>query len=189
MAKYIVATVDEIPPGGRKIVDIASRSVGIFNIGGDYFALLNRCPHQAGPLCEGRLAGFLQSSTPGEYIYSRQGEILRCPWHGWEYDIRTGQSWFDPAQVRVRAYKAGVEPGSALADDDTVVVASTPRSFPATADGAAPPGMQQGPYVAETYPVSVDQQYVVIEIQSAVRSRVRSTAMTADGANQKERGI
>jgi hypothetical protein len=53
---------------------------------------------------------------PGEYEYSRQGEILKCPWHSWEFDIRTGQSWFDPARVRVRQYDVTVAPAQALLD-------------------------------------------------------------------------
>jgi len=148
MTKYIVAAVGEIPPGGRKIVDAGDGSVGIFNLNGEFFALRNRCPHQGGPVCLGRLAGFLQSSAPGEYIYSRPGEVLRCPWHGWEYDVKTGQSWYDPVHPRVRRYPVIVEPGSVLVEDPD----------------APAPGLQKGPYVAETYPVSVDERYVVVEI-------------------------
>ena len=48
-----VAAADEIPPGERKIVEIGGRSIGVFNVAGEYFALRNRCPHQGGPLCEG----------------------------------------------------------------------------------------------------------------------------------------
>ena len=147
MPGYVVATVDEIPPGERKIVEIAGRPIGVFNVGGEFFALLNRCPHQGGPLCLGRLSGFLRSATPGEYAYSRPGEILRCPWHGWEFDVRTGQSWFDPGQVRVRRYDVVVEPGAAL---ETVE--------PAMA------GLEKGPYVAETFPVSVEQRYVIVTV-------------------------
>ena len=55
MARHVVARVDEIPPGERKIVEVAGRSIGVFNVGGEFFALRNRCPHQGGPLCEGRL--------------------------------------------------------------------------------------------------------------------------------------
>ena len=153
MPRYIVGTVDEIPPGQRKIVQVAGRTIGVFNVAGEYFALLNRCPHQGGPLCEGHTLGFLRSDRPGEYHYTRPGEILRCPWHGWEFDLRTGQSWFDPAQVRVRRYEVAVEPGAALAQAPDLV--------------AADPGMarlEQGPYVAETYPVSVEAQYLVVEI-------------------------
>jgi nitrite reductase/ring-hydroxylating ferredoxin subunit len=154
MPKYVVATVEEIPPGGRKILEVDGRSIGVFNVGGELFALRNRCPHQGGPLCTGRLAGFLQATVPGEYGYSRPGEILRCPWHGWEFHVRTGQSWFDPARVRTRRYAVSVEPGRALieARDDEE-------------DPDAPaPGLQKGPYVAEMYPVSVEKDYVVVEI-------------------------
>src|SRR5262245_39775127 len=63
MAKYVVATTAEIPPGGRKIVEVAGRSIGIFNAGGEFFALRNRCPHQGGPLCEGGLSGLLEASA------------------------------------------------------------------------------------------------------------------------------
>src|SRR3712207_9316805 len=91
MTKYVVAMVDEIPAGQRKIVEVAGRSVGVFNVGGAFFALRNRCPHQGGPLCLGPLGGFVSSTGPGQFTYSREGEILRCPRHGWEFDIRTGQ--------------------------------------------------------------------------------------------------
>ncbi len=52
--KYVVASVDEIPPGGRKIVEVAGRSIGVFNVKGEYFALRNRCPHQGGPSTRAR---------------------------------------------------------------------------------------------------------------------------------------
>ncbi|GIV79644.1 Rieske (2Fe-2S) protein [Litorilinea aerophila] len=143
MARYVVATVDEIPPGGRKIVEVAGRSIGVFNIGGEFYALRNSCPHQGGALCEGRLSGLLLATVPGEYTYSRRGEILRCPWHGWEFDVKTGQSWFDPARTRVRSYPVQVAEGKELAESQ---------------------GPQKGPYVAETYEVTVERQYVLVEI-------------------------
>lgn len=177
MAKYIVGTVDEIAPGDRKIVDVGGRSVGVYNLNGEYFAILNRCPHQAGPLCLGNAYGFLKSGEVGEYEYSRPGEIVRCPWHGWEFDVRTGQSWFDPVQVRVRRYNVSVTPGSALSPEDTIVAGMPPDPEPGTTPaeiaastgdaGESEPGMEgmlKGPYVAETFPVSVEQEYVVVEI-------------------------
>ena len=136
MTRYIVAIVEEIPPGGRKIIEVADRAVGIFNLGGEFFALRNRCPHQGGPVCTGRLAGFLESARPGDYNYSRRGEILRCPWHGWEFDVRTGRSWCDPKRMRLMNYAVSVEPGAKLVE---------------------------GPYVAETFAVAVEDAYVVVE--------------------------
>ncbi|MCW0214302.1 MAG: Rieske (2Fe-2S) protein [Pseudonocardia sp.] len=100
----VVAVVGEIPAGGRKIVDIDGRSVGVFNLGDGFVALRNTCPHEGAPLCEGVLSGALTSPTPGVYHYERRGEILRCPWHQWEFDLRTGRSWVDPDRVRVRHY-------------------------------------------------------------------------------------
>jgi 3-phenylpropionate/trans-cinnamate dioxygenase ferredoxin subunit len=66
MAKYIVATLDELPPGSRKLVEVAGRSIGVFNLEGEFYALRNRCPHQGGPLCEGKLSGLIQAAKPGE---------------------------------------------------------------------------------------------------------------------------
>ncbi len=155
MARYLVGAVGEIPPGQRKIAEVGGRSIGVFNLGGEFFALLNRCPHQAGPLCEGHCIGLVLSERPGEYRFLREGEILRCPWHGWEFDIRTGQSWFDPARTRVRRYDIFVEPPSATPSGEL-------------------PGLVRGPYVAETYPVTVDENRVMVEIPGAVRATARS---------------
>jgi 3-phenylpropionate/trans-cinnamate dioxygenase ferredoxin subunit len=102
----VVAAAGEIAPGQRKIVQVGGRSIGVFNVGGEFFALRNRCPHQGGPLCEGVQFAPLRSATPGEYDRGPDGEVIRCPWHGWEFEIRTGRSWFDPDRTRVRSYRA-----------------------------------------------------------------------------------
>jgi nitrite reductase/ring-hydroxylating ferredoxin subunit len=148
LAKHRVAKVGEIPPGERKIVEVAGRSVGIFNVGGEFFALRNRCPHAGGPLCEGVLSGFVRSKVPGEYDYVRRGEILRCPWHQWEFDVRTGQSWFDPVKMRVRRYETSIEAEPSSAGEEEMAAA----------------GLEKGPYTAETYDVLLEEQYVVLEM-------------------------
>jgi len=163
LARYIVGTVDELSPGKRKIVEVAGRSIGVFNIDGEFFALRNRCPHQGGPLCEGRLAGFVESSGPGDLRYSRAGEILRCPWHAWEYDIRTGQSYFNPTVVRVRHYEVSVETGSSIETGESAAAGIAVIEGPGTRTSGLS-AIRKGPYVAETYPVSLDNTYVVVEI-------------------------
>src|SRR5207237_996994 len=114
MVRHVIAPVDELPPGTRKFLTIDERPIAIFNIKGEFFGLLNRCPHQGAALCEGPLIGLAQSSDPGAIEYTRAGEIIRCPWHGWEFDIRTGQSYCDPKRFRAQAYPVNVEPGAAL---------------------------------------------------------------------------
>lgn len=148
MAKHIVAMAEEIPPGARKIVEVAGRSIGIFNLGGAFFALRNRCPHQGGPLCQGTLSGLVVAPVPGEYELTRPGEILRCPWHGWEFDVRTGASWVDPDRLHVRRYEVTVERAAATGADEHL----------------AAPGLERGPYTAEVYPVEAEQQRVVVDI-------------------------
>jgi nitrite reductase/ring-hydroxylating ferredoxin subunit len=111
VAKHVVATTEEIPPGGRKIVKVQGREVGIFNVDGRFYALKNVCRHQGARVCLGKVAGTTLPSAVYEFRYGLEGRVLRCPWHGWEYDITTGQSIFDPA-VRVVSYPVSVEDGN-----------------------------------------------------------------------------
>jgi 3-phenylpropionate/trans-cinnamate dioxygenase ferredoxin subunit len=109
MRRYIVGKVSELPPGERKIVEVQGRSIGVFNVHGTYYALRNSCPHQAAPLCLGALKGMTMPGKPGEYVWAREGEILRCPWHGWEFDVTSGRSVCNPHKTRVKTYEVTVE--------------------------------------------------------------------------------
>jgi len=135
--RHVVARVAELPAGSRRLVTIRGREVVVFNVEGEFFALLDRCPHQGGSLSQGKLTGLVEARAPGDIRYSRRGEIIRCPWHGWEFDLRTGRSWCDPVRLRVRNYPAASVPGTTLV---------------------------QGPYTAETFDVTVEDDYVVVEV-------------------------
>lgn len=136
MERFVVARATEIPPGQRKLVSVRGRDVVVFNVKGEFLALLDRCPHQGGSLCRGKLVGLVEPDGPGRYRYHRQGEIIRCPWHGWEFDLRTGKSQCDPKRTWVKSYPTAVAPGNRLTE---------------------------GPYVAETFDVVVEEDYVIIE--------------------------
>jgi len=113
--KVVVATSDEIAVGGRKLVEIDGKSIGIFNVNGDYVAVLNVCPHELAPICQGRVTGTTFASTPGEPLkWGREGEILACPWHGWEFDLKTGNALADKRHLRM--YPVTVEDGSVLVE-------------------------------------------------------------------------
>ena len=114
MAKHVVARVGDIPPGGRKIVRVQGREVGVFNLDGEFHALKNVCAHQGARVCLGKIAGTTLPSDVYEFKYGLEGKILRCPWHEWEYNITTGESVFDP-NVRIVSYPVSVE------NDDIVV--------------------------------------------------------------------
>ncbi|WP_240782554.1 Rieske (2Fe-2S) protein [Roseococcus sp. SYP-B2431] len=138
LTRHVVAKVGEIPERGSKLVKVKGRPIALFHVDGEYFAISNVCPHEGGSLCHGKLVGLIRSSEPGVYERTRPFEMLQCPWHGWEFDIRTGQSYCDPDSIKARSYAVTVKDGAELAE---------------------------GPFVAETFPVSVEDQYVLIEMK------------------------
>ena len=110
MSAVVVGKVGEIPVGGRKIiVPFRGRAgIGIFNVKGSFYALRNICPHRLGPLCTGEIGSERRTAAPPSVSdafisVEREGEILRCPWHAWAFDIATGQCLVDPA-IRVKTY-------------------------------------------------------------------------------------
>jgi 3-phenylpropionate/trans-cinnamate dioxygenase ferredoxin subunit len=191
--KFVVGKAEEIPPGSRKIVRVAGRSIGVFNVDGELYAIRNRCPHQGAPLCEGKLWGALKSDVPGSFEYSSTKDIIACIQHGWEFSLRTGQSWCDPKRLRVRSYSVNVEdPGRLEPDLPTATLDSVKNRMIVTAnpvpdspamtgtraertggpDDSAPvddseapaPGMVKGPYAVETFPVTVEGGYLYLVV-------------------------
>lgn len=105
--KIPVAPLQAFPPGARRIIDVDGHSIGVLNVDGEYFALRNSCPHQGAPLC---LAGLQEpaSATPRTSA-SSEGEILKRPWHGWEFEIATGRSIFNLHKIRTKTYEVTVQ--------------------------------------------------------------------------------
>jgi nitrite reductase (NADH) small subunit len=108
--KLRVCSEGELPPGERIVRDLDGLSVGIFNVHGRFYALHNRCPHRGGALCLGPVTGTALPTSDFEFVYGREGEILRCAWHGWEFDITTGHSLVDP-RIRAKTYPVEVAGG------------------------------------------------------------------------------
>lgn len=115
--KKVVCQIEDIEPGKMK-----SDKLGIIPIvicrtqDGEFYAYANRCLHQGAPLSEGALMGEnKRTNTHGEYDYIKEGEILRCPWHGMEYDVKNGGCMLaDPSQ-KLREFDVTIE-------DNNVVV-------------------------------------------------------------------
>jgi 3-phenylpropionate/trans-cinnamate dioxygenase ferredoxin subunit len=129
--------VEDVPDGGRLAVRAGGRDIVVFNLSGDFFAVLDRCPHEGAKLSCGVKVGLLESAGRGDVRYSRPGEFLRCPWHGWEFDIRTGKSYTDPNKIRARPVSVSVADGRDLVE---------------------------GPYKLELYQVSVAGSYLVVSL-------------------------
>ncbi len=136
-----LGSLERLERDGHLLGRVGGREIGVVRTPDGPRAVRNRCPHHGGPLCLGTVRERL-TGTPGRYELEGR-RVLSCPWHGWEFDITTGRSWFDPARTRVRAYDATVEP----ADADLVDA-----------------GYEPGPYDAERYDVEVHRQFVVVHV-------------------------
>jgi nitrite reductase/ring-hydroxylating ferredoxin subunit len=153
--KHIVATTRELPPGSRKLVEVNGREIVVFNIAGEFFGVLNRCPHNGGSLCKGTLTRRITSPEPGVYETPGGAELIRCPWHGWQYDVRTGQSWCEPERARTITYPVRIARGGEIGGGE----ASSDDHIPQVLDQV----LERGPLIAETVKVSLEEDYVVIE--------------------------
>ncbi|OMC53621.1 (2Fe-2S)-binding protein [Mycobacterium sp. IS-836] len=110
--RRFVCSLDELPSGGMKLVDVGKFGVGVYNVRGALYAIVNYCSHEGAPLCLGLIGGTNESAPelPDRMRRARDGQIVRCPWHNWEFDVTTGQNVADPRR-RVRTYEVDVTDG------------------------------------------------------------------------------
>ena len=97
MAEFVkVAQVSDLQPGTGKVVTVKDKAIALFNVDGTFYAIDNTCVHRGGPLGEGEM----------------EGNRVTCPWHGWQYDVKTGVSETNPS-AKVQTYQVKVD-GSAV---------------------------------------------------------------------------
>ncbi|MGH7259684.1 MAG: Rieske (2Fe-2S) protein [Nitrospiraceae bacterium] len=100
MSKRVtVAKLADVPPGQCLAVEVEGTGVALCNVGGTIYALDNCCPHAGGPIGEGTI----------------EGDCVECPWHGWRYNVKTGERTENP-QIKVDCYPVHVE-GDAIQVD------------------------------------------------------------------------
>ena len=94
MAEFVkVATTEELgDPANGKLVEVAGRTVALFQVGGKYYAIEDTCTHVGGPLSEGFL----------------EGNEVTCPWHGARFDVTTGEVKGPPARSHVQSFAVRV---------------------------------------------------------------------------------
>ena len=117
MTRHRIAPVADLEePGDRIVVEVDGQEIGVFNVNGEYHAVPNFCPHQAGPLCQGPVTGRMAVGDDGwEWTYEQEGEIVTCPWHGWKFDLTTGVNIKDDGYA-VPTYPVTVEDGVIYVD-------------------------------------------------------------------------
>jgi nitrite reductase (NADH) small subunit/3-phenylpropionate/trans-cinnamate dioxygenase ferredoxin subunit len=90
--RFTVAKLADVPPGQCLSVEAGKITVALCNLGGTVYALDNACPHAGGPLGEGFI----------------EGECVECPWHGWRYNVKTGERPANPA-IKVDCFPVHIE--------------------------------------------------------------------------------
>lgn len=100
MSEWVrVASVDDVPVGTGKELTAAGRVIALFNVEGDFYALDGVCPHAGGPLGEGVL----------------QGDVVTCPWHGWQFHVTSGQHCLNP-NLQHTSFSVKIEDGDVLVE-------------------------------------------------------------------------
>ncbi|PVX81642.1 Rieske (2Fe-2S) protein [Paraburkholderia unamae] len=115
--EHNVGRLDELPENDALTLDVDGRPVGVFKVGHKVYAVRNLCPHKRAPLARGTVEGtMLPTACAGEYRFGMEGQVLKCPWHGWELNIETGQCLFGVSDSRVKTYRVSVRDGDVYVD-------------------------------------------------------------------------
>lgn len=130
MADINIGATTEFSDPGRKIIGFDRFEVAVFKLDGEFFAYLNQCPHMGGPACQGKMLAKVEEviaddKTSKGMAFSKTRMHVVCPWHGFEFDIRTGQH---PGNPRAKLRKMDVR----VSDGDVLVtVPDTREAAPA----------------------------------------------------------
>lgn len=115
--QHRIGTVEEVRREGCRIVDVDGRPVGVISVGDSFYAVHDRCPHMGPSLCRGgTLDGTFVPAGPHEHVYGLHDRVIRCPWHGWEFDLETGRSLLEPKRYGLRTYAVLVRDGEVFLD-------------------------------------------------------------------------
>lgn len=133
MREVTIGAASEFSDPGRKIVGFGNFEVGVFKLDGEFYAYLSLCPHMGGPVCQGKMIAkveevIAEDKTSKGMAFSKTKMHIVCPWHGFEFDIRTGTH---PGNARARLRKIAVT----VTDGDVVI--SVPEEREAVAGAEA----------------------------------------------------
>lgn len=103
-----VGPAEDIQAGKVTLVNEGKLSIGVYRIHDRFYAIRNQCPHQGAPLCLGKVTSTHSPTEVSDYRVDLEGRVLRCPWHGWEFDIPSGKGLYD-ARSRVKTYRCVVD--------------------------------------------------------------------------------
>jgi nitrite reductase/ring-hydroxylating ferredoxin subunit len=113
MTRHEVCALDELEPGQMRAVDLDGTPIVVIRTqSGDLHALRDRCPHMLASLSKGLVLENVNSPSIGHYELDDDRFVVRCPWHGYEFDVSTGVCEADPRRAKVRSYPLVVDDGT-----------------------------------------------------------------------------
>jgi len=111
---YDVGAVEDFEFDVVKIFELEIGSVGVVRTSRGFYAVRNRCPHMGAPVCRGRFGGTNVTSEPDDLVYGFREDVIRCPWHGLEFHMSTGESVYGMTKGRLITYTVDIEDGRVL---------------------------------------------------------------------------
>ncbi|MBP1155842.1 MULTISPECIES: Rieske 2Fe-2S domain-containing protein [unclassified Paenibacillus] len=113
MGTHYVCPAADITVGSHRVFQIGRHSFGVFKVEGSYYAVRNYCPHQGGPLCEesgvfDQIDAEVTDNHKVREFISVEKNLVACPWHGIEFDVRTGECLVRK-DWKVRTYKVHLD--------------------------------------------------------------------------------
>lgn len=109
-----IGPVEDVRRDGCRVVEVDGRRVGVISVGDDFFAIADKCPHMGASICAGSLSGTFVPAGPHELVYGMEDRVIRCPWHGWEFDLESGRSLLEPKRVGLRTYRVTQRDGEVV---------------------------------------------------------------------------
>jgi nitrite reductase/ring-hydroxylating ferredoxin subunit len=114
--ELVIGKASAFPDPGRRVVELDGAEIGVFCVNGRFTAFENVCPHMGGPVCQGKIIPRVQEliaedKTSLGFAFSKDQISVACPWHGYEFDIQTGQHQGNP-RLRLRLVKIEIVDGN-----------------------------------------------------------------------------
>jgi len=112
VALHLVTSVEALEEAKPALHMVEGRSIGIIKSNGEIFAVRNVCPHKRAPVCQGQLRGTMLPSDPDTFVFGMENQVLRCPWHGWEFDLASGKTLCEGLNRKLSYYPVTLKDGS-----------------------------------------------------------------------------
>lgn len=115
MREVHLGSANSFSDPGRKVVEVDGAEIGVFHVKGQFSAYINICPHMCGPVCQGKILPRVEEDIAQDrksrgFVFSKTQTNIVCPWHGYEFDIRTGRHQGNP-QLRLRPLEVRIADG------------------------------------------------------------------------------